>query len=179
MGSIDDIIDRLSGPGATSRPRTIVRRPGLVFGGDTIFAIAHGGGRIFLKVDEQSKPVFESRGMGTVSARTSGRRSPPTTEVPPEVLADPEALLSWAGGGASCGPDHAEPPGEHCLGDRRMGIEEQGSTADLADRRMGGRQIMSRPAAAEKTSRKSLHGPDQTTAEQGTLDPGHGPAPGS
>src|SRR5437868_12393557 len=77
----------------------VTSRP--MFGGhglywrETIFAILFGG-RLYLKVDEQSKGDFVSRGMGPF--RPNERQTLKSYyEVPPDVLADPEALLSWAG----------------------------------------------------------------------------------
>ena len=85
------ILDRLSGLGeVTSRP---------LFGGhglywrDTIFAIAYGG-RLYLKVDEGSKGDYLAYGMGPF--RPNERQTLKSYyKIPPEVLADPEALLSW------------------------------------------------------------------------------------
>ncbi len=86
------ILNSLSGLGeVTARP---------MFGGhgiywrDVIFAIAYGG-RLYLKVDDQSRPDFEVRGMGPF--RPNERQTLKSYyEVPPEVLGDPDALLSWA-----------------------------------------------------------------------------------
>jgi DNA transformation protein len=93
MDGIDDIIGRLSGLGeVTSRP---------MFGGhglcwqETIFGIVFGD-RLYLKVDDRSKGNFVSRGMGPF--RPNERQTLKSYyQVPPDVLADPEALLSWAG----------------------------------------------------------------------------------
>ena len=66
-----------------------------VYWGDTIFAIVFGG-KLYLKVDERSKDDFVSRDMGPF--RPNERQTLKSYyEVPPDVLADPEALLSWAG----------------------------------------------------------------------------------
>ena len=89
----DRILDRLAALGdITSRP---------LFGGHgfywrgVIFAIAHAG-RLYFKVGEESRPAFVSRGMGPF--RPNERQTLRSYyEVPPEVLADPEVLLSWAG----------------------------------------------------------------------------------
>jgi DNA transformation protein len=86
------VLDQLAPLGnITSRP---------MFGGhglywrDTIFGIVFGD-RLYLKVDEQSKGDFVSRGMGAF--RPNERQTLNSYyEVPPEVLDDPEALLSWA-----------------------------------------------------------------------------------
>ena len=86
-------LDRLAALGeVTSRP---------LFGGhglywrETIFGILFEG-RLYFKVDEQSKPDFVSRGMGPL--RPNERQTLKSYyKVPPEVLAEPEALLSWAG----------------------------------------------------------------------------------
>lgn len=78
-----------------------------VYWGETIFAIVFRG-RLYLKVDERSKGDYLTRGMGPF--RPNERQTLKSYyEVPPDVLADPEALLSWAGeailaGRASQGP---------------------------------------------------------------------------
>jgi DNA transformation protein len=89
----DRVLDKLSVIG------DITRRP--MFGGyglywrDTIFGIVFGD-RLYLKVDEQSKDDFMSRGMGPF--RPNERQTLKSYfEVPSDVLDDPEALLSWAG----------------------------------------------------------------------------------
>ncbi len=62
---------------------------------DVIFAIVHGD-RLFLKVDDRSTGDFPARGMGPF--RPNERQTLRSYfEVPPDVLDDPEALLSWAG----------------------------------------------------------------------------------
>jgi DNA transformation protein len=51
--------------------------------------------RLYLKVDDRSKADFVSRGMGPF--RPNERQTLRSYfEVPPDVLDDPEALLSWA-----------------------------------------------------------------------------------
>ena len=78
-----------------------------VYWGETIFAIVFRG-RLYLKVDERSKGDYLTRGMGPF--RPNERQTLKSYyEVPPDVLANPEALLSWAGeailaGRASQGP---------------------------------------------------------------------------
>ena len=95
MAAIDlnEILDRLSPlGGVTSRP---------LFGGhglywnEVIFGILFRG-RLYLKVDERSKADYLAKGMGPF--RPNERQTLTSYyEVPPEVLADQEALLSWAG----------------------------------------------------------------------------------
>ena len=88
----DRILDRLAALGdITSRP---------LFGGHgfywrgVIFAIAYRE-RLYFKVDERSRPAFEARGMRPF--RPNERQTIKSYfEVPPEVLSDPETLLSWA-----------------------------------------------------------------------------------
>jgi DNA transformation protein and related proteins len=90
---LEIILDRLAPLGeVTSRP---------LFGGhgiywsETIFAILFEG-RLYLKVDDESKAAFEARDMGPF--RPNDRQTLKSYyEVPPEVLDDAEALLSWAG----------------------------------------------------------------------------------
>jgi DNA transformation protein and related proteins len=88
----DRVHDRLAALGeVTSRP---------MFGGhgyywrETIFGTVFGD-RLYFKVDERSKADFESRGMGPL--RPNERQTLNSYyEVPPDVLADTEAVLSWA-----------------------------------------------------------------------------------
>lgn len=87
------ILDRLSALGEVSA------RP--LFGGHslywqgTIFAIAYAG-RLYFKVDEDSKDDYLARGKGPF--RPNERQTLKSYyEVPTEILADREALLSWAG----------------------------------------------------------------------------------
>jgi DNA transformation protein len=88
----DRVLDKLSViDDITARP---------MFGGhglywrETIFGILFED-RLYLKVDEQSKGDFVSRGMGPF--RPNERQTLKSYyEVPPDVLDDPEALLSWA-----------------------------------------------------------------------------------
>jgi len=101
----DRILDRLAALGeVTSRP---------LFGGhglyrsETIFAIVFGG-KLYLKVDERSIADYESRGMGPF--RPNERRTSKSFyEVPPDVLSDPEALLSWAGEAIRAGQSSPSP----------------------------------------------------------------------
>ena len=101
----DRILDRLAALGdITSRP---------LFGGhgfywrDVIFAITYRE-RLYLKVDELSRPAFEAHGMGPF--RPNERQTIKSYfEVPPEVLADPEALLSWAGEAIRAGQSSESP----------------------------------------------------------------------
>ncbi len=85
-------LDRFSELGdITSRP---------LFGGhgiywnDVIFGIRFRG-RLYLKVDEESKGEYLARGIGPF--RPNDRQTLKSyDEVPPEILDDREALLSWA-----------------------------------------------------------------------------------
>ena len=105
MGWIDGITDRLSGLGDISA-RAMFGGHGLYWRG-VIFGIAHRE-RLYLKVDERSKPAFEARGMGPF--RPNERQTLKSYyEVPPEVLADPEALLSWAGEAIRAGQSSESP----------------------------------------------------------------------
>ena len=88
----DRVHDRLSALGeVTSQP---------MFGGlgfywrETIFGIVFGD-RLYFKVDDRSKGKFESRGMGPFHPNERQTLNS-YYEVPPDVLADPEAVLSWA-----------------------------------------------------------------------------------
>ena len=99
------ILDRLTGLGEVTA-RAMFDGHGFYWG-ETIFAIAYAG-RLFLKVDERSKGDFEARGMGPFHPNER-QTLKSYYEVPPEVLADPEALLSWVkeairAGQSSSGP---------------------------------------------------------------------------
>ena len=72
-----------------------------------IFAIAYSE-RLYFKVDERSKGDYLTRGMGPF--RPNERQTLKSYyEVPPEVLADPEALLSWAREAIRAGMDSQNP----------------------------------------------------------------------
>jgi DNA transformation protein len=74
---------------------------------DTIFAIEYRD-RLYLKVDEQSKGDYLARGMGPF--RPNERQTLKSYyEVPPEVLDDPDALLSWAGAEVRAGISSVSP----------------------------------------------------------------------
>ena len=89
----DHVLGQLSALGGLTC-RAMFGGHGLYWNG-VIFAIVFRG-RLYLKVDEQSKPDFVTRGMGPF--RPNERQTLTSYyEVPPEVLGDPEALLSWAG----------------------------------------------------------------------------------
>ena len=88
----DEILGRLSGLGE------VAARP--LFGGhgiywrEIIFGILFKG-LLYLKVDDHSKGDYLARGMGPF--RPNERQTLRSYyEVPPEVLADTEELLSWA-----------------------------------------------------------------------------------
>ena len=88
----EEVLDRLAALGAiTCRP---------MFGGqglywrETIFGILFRD-TLYLKVDDRSKVDYVSRGMGPF--RPNERQTLKSYyEVPSDVLADGEALLSWA-----------------------------------------------------------------------------------
>jgi DNA transformation protein len=89
----DRVLDRLSDLG------DITIRP--MFGGhglywrETIFAIRFRD-KLYFKVDDRSKSDYVSRGMGPF--RPNERQTLKSYfAVPPDVLADPDVLLSWAG----------------------------------------------------------------------------------
>ena len=92
MDAVERIMGDLRGLGdVTSRP---------MFGGhglywrDVIFGMVFQE-RLYFKVDDQAKGQYVSRGMGPF--RPNERQTLKSYfEVPPEVLDDREALLSWA-----------------------------------------------------------------------------------
>lgn len=86
------VLDRLSPLGEVSL-RPLFGGHG-VYRGETIFAIVFQD-RLYLKVDECSKGLYLAREMGPF--RPNDRQTLKSYyEVPTEVLADTEALLSWA-----------------------------------------------------------------------------------
>jgi DNA transformation protein len=101
----DGLLDRLSGLGeVTLRP--LFGGHG-VYWGETIFGILFKG-RLYLKVDERSKGDYLARGMGPF--RPNERQTLKSYyEVPPDVLDDPEALLSWAGEAIRAGTSSGSP----------------------------------------------------------------------
>ena len=85
------IVDRLAVLGEVTS-RTMFGGHGLYWRG-VIFGLLFRD-RLYLKVDERSRSDFEARGMGMF--RPNERQSLKSYyEVPPEVLTDPEALISW------------------------------------------------------------------------------------
>ena len=102
---LKDILDRLAALGDISA-RAMFGAHGLYWRG-VIFAITYRG-RLYFKVDDRSRPAFEARGMGPF--RPNERQTLKSYfEVPPEVLADPEALLSWAGEAIRAGQSSQSP----------------------------------------------------------------------
>jgi DNA transformation protein len=92
MDWIDGITDRLLVLGDLS-VRTMFGGYGISWRG-VIFAIAQDE-RLYLKVDDRSKPAFEDRGMSPF--RPNERQTLKSYyEVPPGVLDDGEELLAWA-----------------------------------------------------------------------------------
>jgi DNA transformation protein len=63
-----------------------------LYWGQTIFAIVFGD-KLYLKVDEKSKGDYLARGMGPFQPNER-QTIKSYYEVPPEVLADPDSLLS-------------------------------------------------------------------------------------
>ena len=88
----EEVLDRLAALGEfTSRP--MFGGVGLYWRG-VIFGILFRG-RFYFKVDEESKDEYLARGMGPF--RPNERQALKSYyEVPPEILDDQEALLSWA-----------------------------------------------------------------------------------
>jgi DNA transformation protein and related proteins len=102
---LKDILDRLAALGDISA-RAMFGAHGLYWRG-VIFAIAHEE-RLYLKVDERSRPAFEARGMEPF--RPNERQTLRSYyEVPPDIVTDPEALLSWAGEAIRAGQSSESP----------------------------------------------------------------------
>jgi DNA transformation protein len=102
---LDEILDQLSPLGEITA-RSLFGGHG-VYWRDVIFAILYGG-KLYLKVDDQSKPDFVSQGMQPF--RPNERQTLKSYyEVPPDVLVDLEALLSWAKEAIRAGMDSQDP----------------------------------------------------------------------
>lgn len=102
---LNEILDQLSPIGEITA-RSLFGGHGLYWR-DVIFAILYGG-KLYLKVDEQSKPDFVNRGM--LPFRPDERRTLTSYyEVPPDVLTDREALLSWAKEAIRAGQTSSKP----------------------------------------------------------------------
>ena len=100
------ILDRLVGPRRGHVPAPVRRARALLAGRRSSPSLF--GGRLYLKVDERSKGDYLARGMGPF--RPNERQTLKSYyEVPPEVLADPEALLSWAREAIRAGMDSQNP----------------------------------------------------------------------
>ncbi len=88
----DRILDRLAALGEVTS-RHMFGGHGLYWRG-VIFGLLFRD-KLYLKVDERSRPDFEVRGMGMF--RPNDRQTLKSYyEVPPEVLTDTEELISWA-----------------------------------------------------------------------------------
>jgi DNA transformation protein and related proteins len=98
-------LDRLSELGDISS-RPLFGGHGIYWNG-VIFGI-HFRGRLYFKVDDESKGDYLARGMGAF--RPNERQTLKSYyEVPPEVLDDKEALMSWARGAIRVGQDSLKP----------------------------------------------------------------------
>jgi DNA transformation protein len=102
---LNEILDQLSPLGGITA-RSLFGGHGLYWR-DVIFAIVYGG-KLYLKVDDESKPDFVSRGM--LPFRPNDRQTLTSYYgVPPDVLEDREALLSWAKEAIRAGMDSQGP----------------------------------------------------------------------
>jgi DNA transformation protein len=84
-----------------------------MFGGHGIYwrGVIFGmvlGGRLYFKVDDRSKGEYVARGMGPLRP-TERQTLKSYYEVPSDVLADREALLSWAMEAIRVGQESQEP----------------------------------------------------------------------
>lgn len=96
-----EVLDRLATLGDISA-RAMFGRHGLYWRG-VIFGLPFRD-RLYLKVDERSRPDFEAAGMGPF--RPNERQALKSyDEVPPVVFDAPEALRSWAGEAIRAGQD--------------------------------------------------------------------------
>lgn len=78
-----------------------------VYWREVIFGMAFGG-RLYFKVDEESKGEYQARGMEPF--RPNERQTLKSYyEVPPDVLDDRETLLSWATEAIRVGQDSLRP----------------------------------------------------------------------
>ena len=92
----EDILERLSGLGVGLLGRGPCSGGHELYWRGTIFGIAHAGEEVYFKVDDRSKGrAIWPAAWGQF--RPNERQTLKSYyEVPPEVLDDPEALLSWA-----------------------------------------------------------------------------------
>jgi DNA transformation protein and related proteins len=101
----DRVHDRLAALGEVSS-RPLFGGRGLYRDG-TIFGILFRC-KLFLKVDDRSKADYLARGMGPF--RPNDRQTLKSYyQVPPDVIADPEALLSWVEGAIRVGQEPQDP----------------------------------------------------------------------
>ncbi len=101
----DQILERLATLGdITARP--MFGGQGLYWG-ETIFGIVYRD-KLYFKVGEDTKPDYLARGMEPF--RPNQRQTLRSYfEVPPDVLGDPESLLSWAGEAIRAGLSSSKP----------------------------------------------------------------------
>ncbi|MEW4568349.1 TfoX/Sxy family protein [Tautonia sp. JC769] len=106
MIGVDEFLGHLSPFGDISS-RAMFGGHGVYWRG-MIFAIVYRD-RLYLKVDESSKPDYLTRGMGPF--RPNERQTLKSYyEVPQDVLDDQEALLSWSGDAIRAAQVTAEGP---------------------------------------------------------------------
>jgi DNA transformation protein len=67
-----------------------------LYSGDRFFAILDAG-RLFFKVNAETRGDYESRGMGPFTYESNGRvMTMGYYEVPPDVLENPQEAVAWA-----------------------------------------------------------------------------------
>jgi len=67
-----------------------------VYAGERFFALIDDD-TLYFKVDDTTRPDFESRGMGPFRPSGEGGETMQYYQVPEEVLEDPAELAAWAG----------------------------------------------------------------------------------
>lgn len=92
MDRVREIVGRLSGLGGITS-KSLFGGHGLYCQG-VIFGIVDDD-RLYLKVDPESRPIFEARGMGPFRP-TEKQTLRSYYEVPREDIGDPDRLLAWA-----------------------------------------------------------------------------------
>jgi DNA transformation protein len=89
---VDFVVDQC-GRALAVRPRAMFGGYGL-YSGDAFFALCDDD-RLYLKVDDTTRPAYEAAGMGPFQPPGLGPMRG-YHEVPPGVLEDPAALRVWA-----------------------------------------------------------------------------------
>lgn len=66
-----------------------------IYSDAAFFAIVDGP-CVYFKVDEHNRPGYETRGMGPFTPHATGKQIASFSQVPDDVLGEPDTLRSWA-----------------------------------------------------------------------------------